>query len=218
MAIKPTWILCTYRTGSTYLASSLNSTGLFEPNFKEHFKDHQIEAGYYDKKIPKFAKVHRNLFLNLFKDKYKGIHKVNKFYPNIQFIHLRRKNIIDQTLSHYFAAICKKFVVYEKDDLKKFQNTHVEYDKKKLYNLYKVIKKNYNSWYKFLDGQNYIDVYYEDLLQKPTEKFIEILNFIGVKKPEKISIEPYNLKQSHPQKEEIKNKFTKFLKRKEKNQ
>ena len=218
MAITPTWILCTYRTGSTFLAKSLNDTNLFDPHFKEHFKKHQIKSGMYNDGVPQFAKVHRDLFLNLFDDTYdnKNIHEINKIFPDIKFIHLRRKNIIDQAISHYISHATQKYVIFDKKELKEFQNININFDAKEIYRLYKNIKKNYDAWLPFLSHQKYIDVYYEDLVRNSKEIFDEIMKFIGIENTDGLTFESYTYKQKHPQKDDIEQNFLKYLRQRRK--
>lgn len=208
--VEPFWILCHSRTGSQFLMSMLNNTKLFNPKIIEHFHQKQFNDGCYKNvKIPKYANVKRCLYKANFKDQYKN--KIKKLYPNIKFIHLRRKNIIDSVISNYLSNSSKIFITKNYNKLKEFQNTKIPYDEKKILDMYLSSLRLFDSWTNFLHGEKCYEIFYEDLKADPERIFFEVIDFLKIKPSKELYNPQGTLIQSHPLKEEFKRRFRKFL-------
>lgn len=214
--IAPVWILSEARTGSTFLSNTLNETKIFNPIFKEYFHDDKINKFFIDKgllshfnsKWPKFAKVHGTHFANIRKSF--PILKIKKLIPDLKFIHLRRKNLVKQAISTYFCRKTKYFIIKNKKDLRKYKKINVNYNEEDILNIYNSIIFRFNFWEPILTKQNYINVYYEELINNPKKTFLKIFKFIGVKMPATLNTKS-TLVQSHPFKKVYEEMFVEFL-------
>jgi len=217
-SIDPVWILSEARTGSTFLSNTLNETKFFNPIFKEYFHDDKMNKFFRDKELllhfnskwPKFAKMHGTHFANIRKSF--PILKIKKLIPNLKFIHLRRKNLVKQAISLYFCSKTKYFIVKNKKDLNKYKKIKVDYNEENILNIYNKMIFRFNFWKPILTNQNYIDVYYEDLIDNPKKTFLKIFKFIGIEMPDNLNTKS-TLVQSHPLKKVYEKMFIEFLKK-----
>lgn len=177
--ISPTWILAVPRCGSSFLVDVLNSTDLFDPKFKEFNLDYDYKEQIV-KNPPKFIKLQRIFYDRKgFKDEEKDF--LLKKHPNIRFIVIQRKNIIEQTVSHYFCEKTKIWFLKNKEDYKSYLNKKIEIDNQLLLNLYKINLSYFNCWKNFTKDLNHIEVFYEDLIENKKEFFDKISNFLKIK-------------------------------------
>ena len=214
----PVWILSGPRTGSSFISSVLNDTNLFEPDFREWFHNNNINEIFchkkslspFDYKWPLFAKVHEDHY-----EKIKTMFpllNIEEVIPKLKFIHLRRKNLIKQAISSYFSHKTNTYIIKNKKKLNNYKEFKVDYDEENILFIYEKIISRFNFWKPVLINDNYIDVFYEELIDNPIEAFIKIFNFLGITLPSNLNIES-TLIQSHPLKQEYEKKFTRFLRK-----
>jgi LPS sulfotransferase NodH len=136
--------------------------------------------------------------------------KIEEVIPNLKFIHLRRKNLIKQTISEFFARKTNVYFVKNKKELTEYQELKVDYDEDTMLDYYKKAIIRFNSWKPLLTKENHINIFYEELIDNPKEIFLKIFDFIGIIATTKLNIEA-TLITSHPLKEEYEKRFTDFL-------
>ena len=220
--ISPCWILCYPRTGSSYLCELLNKTMLFpfynnssisrsdyflkKDNgraFDEWLRLFQNKKSFLDN-IPNFLKAINHQFFDLCNDC--DISQIKKTLPNIKFIHLHRKNKINQAVSLFLAEELDAYHIFTKNSLFKHNDTKINCNYQKLINCYKKTKE-YKSWCGFLKNENYLEVYYESFLENPNLVLSNIFKFLNLPQINfEDSIKNANkfiLKTSHPQKKEF---------------
>ena len=213
---NPVWILSGPRTGSSFISSVLNETKIFDPVFNECFHDDWIKEIFSDVKLlspfnynwPKFAKVHEAHFEKI--QKMFPSLNIKEVIPDLKFIHLRRKNLIKQTISEFFANKTNIYIIKNKKKLNKYKELKVDYDEKIMLHYYKKAIIRFNSWEPLLIKENHIDIFYEELIDNPKETFLKIFNFLEIIPPNNLNIKS-TLIQYHPLKEEYEKKFTDFL-------
>lgn len=202
--LKPCWILCTPRSGSTYLASILNDTLLFDPIFSEYlgWKKKLILNPNDIKLCPKFCKVlhvHMNRIfykpdflqdipinhnLQYLKPPKVSVEVIKKYFPNIKFVLLERKDCVAQAISYCVTSEVSNyhkqsfFNISEKNKYLKFKNTKINVSDDNLMKYYETCKKYKDIWSDFLLDVPHFKLYYEEITEK---KITELLNFLGCK-------------------------------------
>lgn len=138
--------------------------------------DKKLKKTIYDlKKI--VSKAKRNL---IFKDA-RMIFTFHKFnFKNINFLILKRrnkKNHINSIRNHYGPNLFRCTYIDKKN---KIVSNHFNYQIK--YLSYEDYLKRYNYFFdKVKKRYNYLEIFYEDLLEKKLNKILELENFIGKK-------------------------------------
>lgn len=177
--IFPIWILAVPRCGSSYLVDVLNSTNLFDPRFKELNLDYDSKQTVMTNP-PKFLKLQRIFYdIKGFKDEEKEF--IIQKHPNIKFIVIQRKNIIEQSVSHYFCEKSKIWFLKNKKDYDLYLGKKIEIDDKLLLDLYYRNLKYVNCWKNFTKDFEHIEVFYEDLIENKKKFFEDISNFLKIK-------------------------------------
>jgi hypothetical protein len=208
------------RSGSSYLSRFLDSfitTGKFEEWFNFAIPNYLYDNFYYHDnsgqiiKLPTYAKVPRCQFEKLFEDSDKN--QIEKLLPGIKYIHLQRKDVINQTLSNYFANISCKWTFTNKKDLEKYANRRIPYNESYLLKIYKETKENFNQWDNFLKDTPKFDIDYSEITD--TKKLSLLLIFLEVNfDKEKLNTALRNvklIKVERPETEEYANKLRKIL-------
>lgn len=211
----PCWILCTPRSGSTYLSKILNNTNLFNPNFSEYlgWKRNDFLHPNDLKNAPKFCKtlhvhinrifhepnflkdIHHDNKLQFIKPKKQFRLFVEKQIPGIKFLLLERKDIISQTISYCvtteISKIHKKsfFNMTSINQQEEFENTNISISDELLLSYFKTCTNYTGIWDEFLEGTEFYKLYYEDI--NATE-IKNILNYLGHNKKSNISCETSN--------------------------
>lgn len=135
--ITPCWILCTPRTGSSYLCEILNNLKYFptyDSIYPDLFNNHSIGPLKSDRSFGEWLRLYT---LELFQ-KYPPIytkainHQFNRILtldltveilPNIKFIILKRRNVINHTSSYYMAKKLNQYHVYNSKMLNQYQKS-----------------------------------------------------------------------------------------------
>lgn len=112
-------------------------------------------------------------------DKFK-LNAIQSLFTNIKFIHLKR-NILEQTVSTYFARKTLKYHIYDENHLKKYLNESIEINYKIILEIYDELISLEKSWENlFCRNNKILDVDYEDLTNHPAETLEKILKFLGI--------------------------------------
>lgn len=201
------WILSEKRTGSSYLCEILNSTGLFEEEFKEWYVkfDHKKEITNFYKKnhLPKYCKIHHSVMKKNFGSFEELINQIGE----CKFIHIKRKNIKKMIVSQILASKTNMYEIRKKEDYNKWIKTKIKIEKKDISLAYQKVLKKQKNWPEELGklkNKEFISVYYENLIENPIKEIQEIFKFIEIPIEEKIilsSLENSNkkiIKQKHP--------------------
>lgn len=222
--MKKIWILSQHRTGSGYFCEILGS--ILNKNFSEflapwrfdfeYIKTNQIEK-LVDKSLknyvlPDYSKIHYDTMKEMFGNFY----NFKKQLGNARFIRTARKNLIEHSVSLYCAIYLNKWrIESEVDKNKNWDFCDIEIENKNLLSCYFYLKKNQNCWE---IGEDYLTVYYEDLIRDTPNKVEEVLVFLGVKKTKleiSKSIDLANkniIRQTHNNKKNIKERLEKLIK------
>lgn len=186
---RPCWILCTPRSGSTYLSGILNQTNLFQPPFSEYL-GWKKKAFIHPRDLqspPTFCKVlhvHLNRIFqspNLLEDipcdhplQFMKPQKnyrlfIEKQMPNIRFILLTRKDTIAQAVSYCVTAEVSKvqgksfFQITSPRQQTEFKETLVSISDETLFKYYLACRNYDTIWDDFLEDSDFFDLKYEDI-------------------------------------------------------
>lgn len=99
---KPIWIVSTPRSGTTYLCDVLNRTGLFAPEFGEHFN---LIHGFRGDALRSDPAAFR--YCKAFPQQLRGsdltLRSVSEVLPGVVFVAVRRRSLLDRAVSLYLA-------------------------------------------------------------------------------------------------------------------
>lgn len=201
--MKPCWILTTPRSGSTFLCRKLNQTGLFNPAFAEWYNAETLFHEAFVKNPPSFCKIHRFQY-----NRHKPLFPKDVFY-----IHLTRKDLIEATVSQYFAGHTKMWNTTCEDKLSEHANVEVPYNQNDLIRLYLEMQVESKGWIEFLKDKEYLEFDYSDLMDNTGDIVDQIVDICGVQNNEinKYSKMHTPLKMYHPMKDVYVEKFRKFI-------
>lgn len=214
--MKSLWILCQPRSGSTYLCDILNNLNIFPI-----FNDSRLKSLGPIKKNSAFnewLRIYLNkkdfeqnppLNLKCLYEQYWSLfgsnensNYIKKIIPNVKFIWLKRKNLIEHTASLYYAIKTKKYHITNSQNLKEYSNIELEFDKDFALKVFNTIKAEQNIWDYFLQN-NYCQImYYEDLINNPAREIENLLNNLEIEKKE-IKIKTSFLKMNNNSKKEF---------------
>jgi len=171
----PCWILTNPRSGSTFLGNTMTELGLaFEGyEFKENLA-HYITRGRKEKSddfvFPPTSKVHRKIFERFLKDD--DIDIILNRLVGIKFIYLIRKDCYSKAVSNFFY------------NDKKHCREIKQYNEKLLMKIYYNCVNENSNWDVFLEklniGEDFITVYFEDLISNPIREIKRILEFLKI--------------------------------------
>ena len=219
--IKPCWILAAPRTGSTYLVTLLNLSGLFDyrvakqgdygvgGSFEEYGTELYFEKHYHDNPPP-YNKIHSEQWIRYFKNV-----DLEKKLPGIKYVRVRRKDFAQMAVSWYFAKITERWNVHRKEDLTKLQQTIVPYNFQEIKKWYIQSKQGYYAWDEYLENRPFLNFEYEEIVKDPLRCLNAVLRYIGYTGPPKtvdLKHEKMSLKIVHPLREKYKQRFVKELK------
>lgn len=173
--------------------------------------------------IPKYNKVFPSQLFKKEDFKY-----IKKYYSNIKFIQLIRKDILEQTISQYLAELSGIYVFYDlrKEKINEYMSTEFQFDLKKVLNIYKHFEKERKSCIEYFEYLKYLGcpihkVFYEDLRDSLEDELYKIYDFLSLSQEYKNKICPYieNIKKNktsrivvHPQKKKFLNMLRNSIK------
>lgn len=202
------WVLSGERTGSTYLCSLLNNTGLFDGIFNENMnpdmnkelnqlvfkvdnfrkiknqkKRRELSLDYIkSNEIPKLNKIHRSEFRGRFGLEDEDSKLIAEKFENIKYILIQRKDMIARATSWYVKMETKTLHVSSDKKMEEFQKKEIEMNDKKLLKCYNIMNskfQKYGCWDNYLTGEDFIRVDYDDLSDNPVSVLRSILLFLG---------------------------------------
>jgi LPS sulfotransferase NodH len=195
--MKPCWILCTPRSGSSYISELLNNTGIF-PSFEYLFPhlsinlnknpgpirktnafgewlriyNDQIE---FEKNIPPYLKVIHRQYLDLIKEDFNPLDLVH----DLKLILLKRKNIYKQASSLYLAQEMNQYHVYSNWMMKEFTNKTIDINIEKLTESYNKVLGFNCTWNKFLKFDPLV-IHYEDIVNNTFKSIQDIMSYLNI--------------------------------------
>ena len=233
---KPIWILTYARSGSNFLCDLLNKSNYFNSSFKEWLKEY-IE---YEKGIP-ITPLQTDLNNYILDDKIikqlfnqKGWPNYNKVIrsqyirsglkdnenielKDIKYIHLKRNDLVERSLSYYYASETNTWCCNEKN-----KSVEIKFDVKQAYLFYNFLKIFHdNNWKKFLQDKEFIEVDFNKLINNTKGELKRIFNFLEIEYQDneiKNLIKQSNVyKVNNIEREKNKIKLIEYIKNKEKN-
>lgn len=201
------WILCTPRTGSTYLCDLLNSSNLFVPEFREWFgqklgiynqpEDLERRPCFYNKVLHvQFNRIFNHHGRMIDDPIFDVCQTENPTAENRikletilkpKYVVLKR-DIFQILVSYYVATLASAssgesfFVIRDHEKQKRFLQRQVGMDEKLLRRIYAVVKTYDEKWNLFLSGVDHLQVNYDLLSENPREVVSNIFDFIGAEK------------------------------------
>ena len=188
---EPCWIICTPRSGSTYLSHILNNSGDFTSNFSEYLgwkRGQFLSPTNLEVSAPKFCKVlhvHLNRIFyepnrlenipfndiqQFLKPSMDARKYIEKCLPGIRFILLKRRDKIAQAVSYCMTSAISAcnhtsyFNILTEESQIEFKNTEILISDDELLSYYNTILKYENVWDDFIVGSdNIFNIYYEDI-------------------------------------------------------
>jgi len=232
--LKPCWIICTPRSGSTYLSSILNNIGMFKPQFSEYlgWKKHKFMTPVDLRSAPPFCKVlhvHLNRIfrqhdylqdvshtheLQFMQPRVSHRHYIEECLPGIRFVLLNRKNIVNQAVSYCLtSAISAKhqksfFQMYSDSTHNEFLKTNVPITDEQLLEHFRVCTAYQHVWDKFIqDAGNVFVLDYEEI----ENKIGDLFEFIGIPQthisPEIFKVPVYKAASDHNEAEALRSRL-----------
>jgi LPS sulfotransferase NodH len=205
------YMICsTGRSGSTLLCSLLTNTGVMGVpheylNISRHGqflitrflgeRDASVSMGEYFDAVVKHRtspngvfgiKAHSNQWLPYFKNGF-----LSGYFGDIKHVVIRRRDILGQAISLVIASQTGKWTSHEE------QISEPIYDRGEIEKAIKVTEHYNEIWDKFFAHAEIepCTVFYEDLLERPTEEIQGVLDFVGVDAKVSIDLEQAGLKR-----------------------
>ena len=190
------WLLTNPRCGSQLLSWFLNNSGLIgKSNFGEHFvqingRELKPRKQFDDNPLDfNHSVVHRKQFVKLFNDSERNI--IESKLPDLRYIHLNRRNIIEQAVSLYFAEATNVWSLPQKKEYLQLHQhdffTKNEYEKipvliddNRLLSCYYKCQKHNDNWAGYLQQTKHCSLWYEDLVTHTKEQLIKIFAFLNL--------------------------------------
>lgn len=197
----PCWILTNPRSGSSYLSSCLNNAlnraGYESYKFEEWFNLFSC-CTTRPEKIPRFCNLHRIQFCDFFTNEDRL--NIELLQPNMRYIHLRRRDVIAQTVSFFLMMESGIQNISNSNWIKK----PIDYNEDILLRFYLKIKDSYHNWDDYLNGVNHLAVDYEELFSS----FDLISNYL------QLDVKPDGkyVKLVHPETDDYVCRFGEFVK------
>lgn len=219
------WILCTPRTGSTFLCELLNNSGAFESYDDPRLKERRgpLERGrafnewlrlYEDaldfaQNPPGCLKCIFHQYLEVFGKVDKSKRYAPGYYPEVyslefaatvldefnieflrshiqdlQFVRLTRRDVVSHSVSLYFARMTQQYHIYSQEQLDEYLKRSVPYNRSIILPIHRDAVALNSVWDKFVWGKDFLDVYYEDLIDDPASVLKSVLSYLKVDRPE----------------------------------
>lgn len=110
--VKPTWIVSTARSGTTYLCDVLNRTGEFSPELSERLNLVYGDRGGALRRDPgRFRNC--KVFPEQLRASRLTLAEVSDLLPGVRFVSLRRRSLVDRAVSLYLAQRSGVYTVSE---------------------------------------------------------------------------------------------------------
>jgi LPS sulfotransferase NodH len=217
VAMNSCWILCTERTGSTYLADLLNSTGIWGDQstndvatgrvdrFTEYYCDRFFDPAHLEV-LPRFNKITWWQFTNYFSEDF----EVEAHLPDIRFVRLKRDDTKAVAVSYYIAKRFAQWLsekyglaeerwnVHQQSVLEEFQKVEIPINRFELKRLYQKAQEDRFLWDGFLRGREFLEFDYQDLLSTPMQVVENVLVYINAEGSPDLDWPKLPLKAVHP--------------------
>lgn len=213
--MKPVWLLCYQRTGTHLLYDYLNQTGLFDPPFEEWMNLYQNKLPipkwepWYDRldttpeycaqNLPPFCSVHRLHYDNFFTDEHKGL--IEEGLPGLRYIRLRRKDHIAVAVSIYIARETETWWVNNEEEKRQHNEKRFKINPRRLFQIYLNHLDFYHCWDSYLEGEEFLDLHYEDLIDNRHETLKKTFGYLGI--DQEPSVTTKSLQNEHPMKQAL---------------
>lgn len=208
---KPLWILSVPRSGTHWVGGMLFKTGKFDREITKEIILRYIlqnkDKNYCIKHLPKFTILMYEHFLR-YKFTLEDKKIIKNTLPGIRFIKLVRNDIIARSVS--LAMVRKKLIhiIQDKRQLMQYKKIKHNISDKELLHQFRFATSKLGSKYswndKFLEGENYIEVTYENLLKNIHEvkRMVEfaIEEQVTINYVKSLVENPLFLKLTHPEK------------------
>jgi len=183
------WILCYFRTGSSFLAEMLNATDLFDGEFGEKVQRAtriEIIERYkqiYEKGGRLIPQNHTQMCREHFEFFYNNRDKkfIESRLPGLKYILLRRRNLVKSGISDYFSLVTKSSTLPTEKDKEKYLDIPIPFDEEMVLESYYRTMKSYYGWISYLQGSKYIEFEHEDLKRHPLMVIGSVLDYLGLK-------------------------------------
>lgn len=109
-----------------------------------------------------------------------GVDFVKLVFPDLRFIHLRRKPVT-QAVSLFIARNTKKYHLYNQYEVSEYLKMRVGSDDEQLLAAYKDACENNRVWDKFLEKENAIEVDYQELVDDTTSVMDRLASQLNLK-------------------------------------
>ena len=187
--IKRTMLICTSpRTGGSWLSELINSTGVLG-HPEEYFhppRDRALDRGAVAAMIAAVrergvtengiagAKIYGHQFRKI-----STVARLSEHLPEIRYVHLYRKDLLGQTISHVRAGQTGRWHARKQSDVTP------RYDGPDLRAKLEKITQHHASWLMFFarTGVPVFDVAYEDLAADPESMLLRLCAFMGIERP-----------------------------------
>ena len=195
--MTPCWIITYAKTGSTYLSRLLNSTGLFDPPFREHYREPGVEAP--PDAPPPYCKLMHSQYT------WHRKHETPLFecYHDMKFVYLRRRDVAAAAVSMYFHNATQCFNLEDPSKLEGYQKIRLKYDGKKMQEAYMRKTWEFHFWDGFARraGDKCLRLYYEDIIAEPQEQVTKVMQHLGIESWNvNMDDKSLTIKLEHPQK------------------
>lgn len=195
--LKPIWILCNARSGSSILCEYLNNLDIFPILEHEEIEKRNSHLLKTKGAFNEFIRLYNSfedliaappMYLKCLDKQYKELTKdylnydssfVKQIWPDIKFIKLKRNNLLEQAISLYCAKLTNKWHVYTNEELNEYYKTPIEYDLSLARECMQEIK-DYDNWNWFVK-EDYLEITYENLITHPEDVIQSILSFCNIK-------------------------------------
>src|SRR6266498_631926 len=179
---QPAWILCNPRCGSSYLCELLNNTRKFEPvkkgrPFGEWLKYYESMSDI-AANPPIFNKCTRHQFVALFGEMPRQ--QFESLLSGCRYILVHRKDLYAQAVSMYIAKCTDQYHLFSEDARTEYLNQTVDFNEELILKMYKDACAYPAAWSSFLDGADYIQIFYEDLVSDPAEMLSKVCRHLDV--------------------------------------
>ena len=192
------WILTHPRSGSYFLCDLLNQTKTLSYKIDEYWSGNYLS---YNNRIPYCNKVTHPITLKF------NINEIENKIPNIKYIKLSRKDIFKTAISYYFVQKNKAWTLEQLSKKKKIES-RIKFEESEALDAFQKCMNFKNFWKAELKEKNFLEIYFEDLIQNPQNIVDKILDYFEIN--QKIKIKPLveKFKMTYP----LSNEYSEKLK------
>jgi LPS sulfotransferase NodH len=179
---QPAWILCNPRCGSSYLCELLNNTRKFEPvkkgrPFGEWLKYYESLSDIAPNP-PIFNKCTRRQFVALIGEMPRE--QFESLLPACRYILIHRKDLYAQAVSMYIAKCTDQYHLFSQNARAEYLNQQIDFNEEMILKMYKDACAYPTAWSTFLNGADYLQIYYEDLISDPAATLNKVCRHLDV--------------------------------------